>query len=183
MPNHTEPCKWPEDMTDMMKKHWETGLSASQSAAIINAKFGTRQTRNSIIGKRHRMGLKRDADLRWFNRPKKIVTDATARLKRAERLAAMKATKERDAEIARLKQAARSEMEMQKLRPIELLSVHTRDAVLGLKRNSCRFPVGVVGAPDFHFCCLPQVEGSSYCADHRAICTVVVPLKMKVPNA
>ena len=70
-------------------------------------------------------------------------------------------------------------MEMQKLRPIELLSVYTRDAVLSLKRNSCRFPIGVVGAPDFRFCGEIQVEGSSYCADHKAICSTFVPLKMK----
>ena len=175
----TAPCQWPDDMTEMLQKHWDLGMSASQSAKVINDTFGTLQTRNSIIGKRHRMGLKRNADLRWFNRPKRAVTTAEARLKRAEKLAKLKANKERDAEIARLKQAARSEMEMQKLRPIELLSVYTRDAVLSLKRNSCRFPIGVVGAPDFRFCGDSQVEGSSYCADHKAICSTFVPLRMK----
>jgi GcrA cell cycle regulator len=171
------PSKWPEDMTEMMRKHWELGLSASQSAKIINETFGTLQTRNSIIGKRHRMGLKREVELRLFNNPPYARGDAATRLRRAARLAKMKPSEESAAEIERLKEAARSEIEMQKLRPVELLSVHTRDAVMGLRRNSCRFPVGVLGAPDFHFCCKPKDSGSSYCAEHRALCTVVVPVR------
>jgi GcrA cell cycle regulator len=175
----TAPCQWPDDMVDLLQKHWDLGMSASQSAKVINDTFGTLQTRNSIIGKRHRMGLKRNADLRWFNRPKRAVTTAETRIKRAEKLAKLKANKDRDAEIARLRKAARAEMEMQKQEPIELLSVYTRDAVLSLKRNSCRFPIGVVGAPDFRFCCEIQVEGSSYCAEHKAICSTPVPLRIK----
>jgi GcrA cell cycle regulator len=166
-------------MTNMLKAHWDLGMSASQSAKAINDTFGTLQTRNSIIGKRSRMGLKRNQDLRWFNRPKRAVTNADARLKRAEKLAQMKASKERAAEIKRLKQAARSEIEMQKSHPIEVLSVYTHDAILSLKRTSCRYPINAVGAPDFKFCCEPQVEGSSYCADHKAICSTFVPLRMK----
>jgi GcrA cell cycle regulator len=175
----TLPCNWPDDMTNMLKAHWDLGMSASQSAKAINETFGTLQTRNSIIGKRSRMGLKRNQDLRWFNRPKRAVTTAETRIKRAEKLAKLKANKDRDAEIARLRKAARAEMEMQKQEPIELLSVYTRDAILSLKRTSCRYPIGVVGAPDFHFCCLPQVEDSSYCADHKAICSTPVPLRIK----
>lgn len=175
------PSTWPEDMTKMMRKHWEIGLSASQSAKIINETFGVLQTRNSIIGKRHRMGLVRNAELRLYNTPPRTRIDAAARLKQAENLSKMKASKKRAGEIERLKQAARSEIEMQKLKPIEFLSVHTRDAVMGLRRNNCRFPVGVLGAPDFHFCCEPKDGSSSYCADHRAICTMIVPFKIRAP--
>ena len=167
------PSTWPEDMTEMLRKHWELGLSASQSAEIINKTFGTLQTRNSIIGKRHRMGLKRGID----NTPPRTRIDAAARLRRAARLAKMEPSEESAAEIERLKEAARSEIEMQKLRPVEFLSVHTRDAVMGLRRNNCRFPIGVLGAPDFHFCCKPKDNGSSYCAEHRALCTIIVPVR------
>ena len=163
----------------MLKAHWDLGMSASQSAKDINETFGTLQTRNSIIGKRHRLGLKRNADLRWFNRPKRAMTTAETRIKRAEKLAKLKANKDRDAEIARLRKAARAEMEMQKQEPIELLSVYTRDAILSLKRTSCRFPIGVVGAPDFRFCCADQIPNSSYCKEHKAICLTPVPLRVK----
>lgn len=167
-------------MTEMLRKHWELGLSASQSAKIINETFGTLQTRNSIIGKRHRMGLKRNAERRLFNNPPYARSDAATRLRRAARLAKMEPSEESAAEIEHLKEAARSEIEMQKLRPVEFLSVRTRDAVMGLHRNSCRFPVGVLGAPDFHFCCKPKDNGSSYCAEHRALCTVIVPARRTI---
>jgi len=36
--------------------------------------------------------------------------------------------------------------------------------------RSCQFPHGDPLKPDFHFCGADTQEGSSYCADHHAIC-------------
>lgn len=46
--------KWTEDRTNTLKTMWEAGESASKIAEKLG---GT--TRNAVIGKAHRMGLKR----------------------------------------------------------------------------------------------------------------------------
>ena len=181
---------WTQDQLEMLESHFKDGLSCSESARLINRQFSLSLSRNSIIGKRHRMGMVRDISYSHFKTnvqraqdlaAKNAVYNATRRLKRAEKMAQQKASRDRKREIESLKEAVRNAMETEKEVPIAMLSTYTRDAVAGLKRGDCRFPVGVVGAPDFHFCCEPQDEGSSYCKTHRAICTVFVPLKMKVP--
>lgn len=180
---------WTQDQLEMLEAHFKEGLSCTESARLINRQFSLSLSRNSVIGKRHRMGMVRDISYSHFKTniqrahelaAKNAVYNATRRLKRAERMAKQKATKERQKEINGLKEAIRNAMEAEKEQPIALLSTYTRAAVDGLKRGDCRFPIGVVGSPDFRFCCEPQDEGSSYCKTHRAICTVYVPLKVKV---
>lgn len=41
-------------------------------------------------------------------------------------------------------------------------------AVADLLPNACRWPVGELADPDFHFCAAPRLRGS-YCAVHRAM--------------
>ncbi len=45
---------WTEDRIERLRQHWDEGLSASQ----IAAKLGEGVTRNAVIGKAHRLGLK-----------------------------------------------------------------------------------------------------------------------------
>lgn len=183
------PNKWTPEQIELMTAHYKEGLSASVSAKIISKHFKISITRNAVIGIRHRLGLVRNISYSHFktNVQRAIdlasinaATEAKRRLERAERLAKQKKNKEREKEIRSLKLAVREAMRVELESKIEPLSVHTRDAVLSLKRNSCRFPHGIVGSPEFHFCGKPQVEGSSYCEEHKAVCTIVVPLKMKV---
>lgn len=178
---------WDDEMHAMLIDHWKRGYAASQSARIIGETYGHVVSRNAIIGKRSRMGLVRHLDHSMYNTTKaeKIAKqsatyNARKRLKRAEKMAALKASKAREAEIKRLREAVKYAQETERERAIDVLSIYTRDAVVGLKRNQCRFPIGIVGLPDFHFCHEVKDEGSSYCAHHRAICSIKVPLKMKV---
>jgi GcrA cell cycle regulator len=176
---------WAQETTDLLIEHYKTGVTASASARIINAKFGTHYTRNAIIGKRDRVGLSRDNPIQNQQRCPlvKAAIDAKRRRKRAERIAKLELeeqSRKRKREIAALKLAEAYAAKLDALAPIRPHAKSTADAILSLGFNSCRYPVGAVGADDFHFCCKPRDEGSSYCADHRAICTVYVPLKMKV---
>lgn len=178
---------WDDEMHAMLIDHWKRGYAASQSARIIGETYGHVVSRNAIIGKRSRMGLVRHLDHSMYNTTKaeKIAKqsatyNARKRLKRAEKMAALKASKAHDAEIKRLREAVKHAQETEKEVPIAVMTTYTRDAIMALKSNSCRYPIGGVGADDFHFCCEPQDAGSPYCAKHRAICTVFVPLKMKV---
>ncbi|MFC3052205.1 GcrA family cell cycle regulator [Kordiimonas pumila] len=54
---------WTEDRIDQLKKLWDNGLSASQ----IAKELGEGVTRNAVIGKAHRLGLK--------SRPSPVKTD------------------------------------------------------------------------------------------------------------
>ena len=45
----------------------------------------------------------------------------------------------------------------------------TAEAVMALRRRSCRWPLGEPGEPGFRFCCAETVEGKSYCAVHGRI--------------
>jgi GcrA cell cycle regulator len=178
---------WAQETTDLLIEHYKTGVTASASARIINAKFGTQYTRNAVIGKRDRVGLSRANPIQsqMARDPlAKAALDAARRRKRAERIAKLEReqqSRQRQKEIAALKQAEAYAAKLDAIAPIRPHAKSTADAILSLGFNSCRYPVGAVGADDFKFCCEPRDEGSSYCAHHRAICTVYVPLKMKVP--
>lgn len=178
-----EPCTWSEPMLEMLRSHWETGISSSQSAKAINEAFGTSLSRSSIIGKRYRLGLSRNVGRPFRNNPVPVRPDPTTRLRRAVKSAETRSAGRSKGEIERLRRAAEREAEMHRSNPVMPLSVYTRDAVMSLRRTSCRFPIGVLGAPDFRFCCEPQVAGSSYCAEHRAICAVPIPARANADGA
>lgn len=46
---------------------------------------------------------------------------------------------------------------------------HQRVALLALTKESCRYPLGEPGDPDFGFCPSTHADGSSYCAQHHRL--------------
>jgi len=48
---------WATAHCDALREHFARGLSYSQIAGAINAKFGTCYTRNAALGRAKRMGL------------------------------------------------------------------------------------------------------------------------------
>jgi GcrA cell cycle regulator len=79
--------EWPEAQTELLKTLWAEGKSGTEIAAAIADQFGTRLSRNSVIGKVHRLKLPA--------RPKEVVTIAQKRSgrKAAKRLAKPKPAK------------------------------------------------------------------------------------------
>ena len=173
------PQQWPVEQEQMLLEHWNLGWTSTQSAAVLAKTFGGTWTRNTVVGKRDRMGLKRNNPNVFrgsaFRRAQPNSDSAKKRLARAERLAAQKQSRERQKEIKRLHEIVSAHLDAEKRRPIVAHTTQTRDAIMALKSNSCRYPIGAVGDADFWFCCEDQDAGSSYCAKHRAICTVVLP--------
>lgn len=49
--------RWPEELADALRELWAGDLSCSQIAAKLNEQFGSTLTKNSIIGKTHRLKL------------------------------------------------------------------------------------------------------------------------------
>lgn len=168
----------------MLVDHYKAGLTINQSAEALTNHFGMRFTRSMVIGRCWRLKLgrgkrwperaiikaKNDEARRQAQEELRLKRDALKahRLQVQERAAAAKAEK---AEKARERAAERAKTRVWTPSPTAL-SVVTKDAVLGLGAQSCRYPIGHVGDEAFRFCCKPKDDGSSYCAEHRSICTV-----------
>lgn len=62
---------------------------------------------------------------------------------------------------------------------------HQRQTVATLEEHHCRWPIGHVGEPDFHFCGAEAVPSKPYCLEHcaRAFITPTVrrPIREIVP--
>jgi len=76
---------WTEDRIDALRKLWDDGLSASQ----IAKELGEGVTRNAVIGKAHRLGLK--------SRPSPVKTD-----KEKKKAAPKKVVKKTDKKLVSL---------------------------------------------------------------------------------
>jgi len=178
--------KWTEAQTKALKEHFEQGLSTRESAEALAEEFGGRWTKNMIIGRRHRLKLsfaEAHGDLaKAIARRNALKKQAQAGLREQKRAlqeyrrARSEKAKEATMQRARLRAEAMIE-ENKWMKPIVSCSDSTKQAVLSLKANDCRYPFGTVGDEDFHFCCAPQQPSSSYCAEHHQLCSVVVPIK------
>jgi len=178
--------KWTDAQTEALKAHFMEGLSTRESADALAEEFGGRWTKNMIIGRRHRLKLsfaEAHGDLaKAIARRNALKKQAQAGLREQKRAlqeyrrARSEKAKETTMERARLRAEAMIE-ENKWMKPIVSCSDSTKQAVLSLKANDCRFPIGAVGDEDFHFCGAPQQPGSSYCTKHHQLCSVVVPIR------
>lgn len=83
--------------------------------------------------------------------------------------------------IAQIAKAAEERRRMYDLHREELcgdeaLPPGVRCTVSHLNSKTCRWPIGDVGHPDFHFCGAEPEAGESYCAKH---CRVAYPAGVK----
>ena len=130
------------------------GFSFSESAAGLNEKFGTSYTRNSAIGKAHRLGLSGNTYVPVRRSPE--LTEATKRAKAERR------NERRRTQPVSLVMVKRINLEA--LRCVEVEPQHK--SLIELDVNGCRYPFG--DGP-FTFCNHTQLEGSSYCGPHMAL--------------
>jgi GcrA cell cycle regulator len=178
--------KWTKEQTEALKAHFMEGLSTRESADALAEEFGGRWTRNMIIGRRNRLKLcvnQAHGDLaKAIARRNELRKQAQAGLREQKRAlqeyrrARSQSAKEATMERARLRAEATIE-ENKWMKPIVSCSDSTKKAVLSLKAHDCRYPFGTVGDEDFQFCCAPQQPGSSYCAEHHQLCSVVIPIR------
>jgi len=142
---------WNDDAEALLRKLWSEGCSAREIAERLHG-----ATRNSIIGKAHRLGLESRASVqRVPRRPKQKAVEGAPRAPRTMRFRTL---------------------------PQHPVIVHLhpqRDEdgavanVLTLKETMCRFPIGDPASPDFAFCgrdarCGPYCETHARLAYQRA---------------
>lgn len=147
--------EWTDDhiryLRDLMKMG---GYSRSQIAYLINERFRTSYTRNSVIGKCNRMGLTTDAPPTPAKGPTKI--RKSRRFKnRPKSASAIRAPQH--AETLPQREPAGAGADNHRESFIDLLD---------LGPGECRWPTGD-GVP-YAFCGAPVCPESSYCSEHYA---------------
>lgn len=144
---------WTDERVDALKQHWLSGASCSE----IGAAMGT--SRNSVIGKSHRLGLE--------PRKRRMAPDERER-KRQEQLA-----KRMNRQRASRQQFG-EDKPMQELPPapepfVGSLNIPFNDLrdYSSSESNECRYVAD--GGPDYLACGTPTLDGESYCAHCKGI--------------
>jgi GcrA cell cycle regulator len=142
---------WTDERIDQLKQLWEKGLTASQ----IAEKLAGGISRNAVIGKAHRLGLKA--------RPSPVksgevaATDTPAIEARPAPVVAAVPV----ADVARPKPAPR---------PVAAPTASSgKTSLLDLSDKICKWPIGHPGDSDFHFCGKPAQPTFPYCSEHCAV--------------
>ena len=139
---------WTQERIDILRELWLSSYSASQIAAELGG-----VTRNAVIGKAHRIGLKGKGGAPTPGRNRIDGTKAPP-------------IKRRGAFFPRpviVKPALPLDL------PDEKTPVEQRQSLMQLTHESCRFPIGDPGHPEFFFCGGQEADlaaGHPYCKRH-----------------
>jgi GcrA cell cycle regulator len=145
---------WAPEHSDALRQYLAKGMSYSEIADAINAKFKTAYSRSAAIGRATRMGLGGHARSEDGPRPPLSAKPPLLRILRERYTAEFM----RPTPILERTETA-------KLRCVEIDPRHL--SLVALERGDCRYPYG--GDADgeaITFCGHPRREGSSYCAPH-----------------
>ena len=146
---------WAEEHSQALREYLARGLSFSEIANAINARFNTAYSRNATIGRARRLGLSGPERPDRPARPKRQQPNPARQKKMRPRVVAEPRPKPRVLERAAALQ----------LRCVGIVPRHL--SLLELEDGDCRYPYG--GDADgeaITFCGHPRREGSSYCVSH-----------------
>ncbi len=148
---------WTDERVDELKKLWESGYSASQIAAALGG-----ITRNSAIGKIHRLGLSgRVKGLSSTSKSPRKVCPAQhmTRVARIKEAAAEAAD-----EVVAAFEGTTDEFD-------SAIPESQRLTLLDLTDATCHWPIGDPQKPEFSFCGGRAIEGLPYCVVHTRAAT------------
>lgn len=147
---------WVEKHSQALGEYLAKGLSFSEIANAINARFGTAYSRNATIGRARRMGLSAPQRPERPKRPKPPPKPAAERLKKL---------RTRVLAETRPKLPIGERAAALKLRCVGVVPRHL--SLIDLETGDCRYPYGGDAEGEaITFCGHPRREGSSYCASH-----------------
>src|SRR5688572_13019033 len=152
---------WNDERVEALKKLWSDGLSASQIAGRLGE-----VTRNAVIGKVHRLGLAGRATTSRMRsaRPRNRVAHLPLRPTRVQyRTQGNVALKPIFMPVEKPTVALSI---VPSVAPDLSLPAALQVALLDLKENMCRWPIGDPQDDNFHFCGHTKVQGISYCEHH-----------------
>jgi GcrA cell cycle regulator len=169
---------WTDERIETLRGLWEKGLTASQ----IADKLGS-VSRNAVIGKAHRLGLKArpspvkgDSDGTPRETVKKAAAPAAPKPKPETAAPEAAATQPRPAAEAKASPAAAPAVPKPAMpvraampaAPVKPRAPGEKVTLLDLSDKICKWPIGHPGEPDFQFCGRPVNPGFPYCMSHCA---------------
>jgi GcrA cell cycle regulator len=146
---------WTDERVELLKKLWSDGLSASQIAGELGG-----ITRNAVIGKVHRLGLSGRA---------KSPSAGVARPRKARAPGMMRVSRGAIRGNTALAHAYEHELEPEPELIENIIPLGQRRTILELNEDTCRWPIGDPGSPDFFFCGGHTVNGLPYCGYHSRV--------------
>ena len=156
---------WTPERTKILIALWEEGLPTSEIGRRLDV------TKNSVVGKVHRLGLKKRASpiraqgSKAAKAPAKAKETAPAKAKTAAPASASASAK--TAPVAKAAPAPKPISA-----PIKAVApVRDKSEVIRLdtlNNSMCSWPEGEPGTPEFHFCGEPSLSDKPYCAPHCA---------------
>lgn len=154
---------WTEADTALLRKLWGEGLSAS----IIALRLG-KKTRNTVIGKVHRLGFP----------PRR--TSQRARHGASKRHLAAARVHQPRPEPAPLPPLPKPPLPVLvwPANPEPPPSVDIT-SVIALAAHHCRWPIGDLREPGFRFCCRQRGNGTAYCREHHLAAHLAAPQRKK----
>lgn len=143
----TAPSTWTEERIQLLKQHFEAGLTCREIAAELGV------SRNAVIGKISRLALIRDNG------------GDTRRVMRADgkdgvRTRPVPKLRRRILKAIQIAPAPEPVIEE------TVVAVANGCSLFELSKERCRWPISTPGADDFCFCGSRPVEGLPYCAGH-----------------
>jgi GcrA cell cycle regulator len=149
---------WTDDRVELLKKLWSDGLSASQIAAELGG-----ISRNSVIGKVHRLGLSGRTKSPSASVPRQRKQRPHATLMRIGRAGIRGNTA-----LAPL-HSYEPELEPEPELTENIIPIVQRCTILELTDSKCHWPIGDPSSSDFFFCGGRAIEGLPYCGCHSRI--------------
>jgi GcrA cell cycle regulator len=155
---------WNDERVETLKRLWAEGFSASQIAAELGG-----VTRNAVIGKVHRLGLSGRAKSPSSPAPRPRKPRSAGPMMRVSRSSVRGNTA--------LAHAFEVDAEPEPAPVDNVIPIGQRRSLLELTEETCRWPIGDPGNPDFYFCGGPPVGGLPYCAYHSRVAYQPVNLR------
>lgn len=154
---------WTAERVEKLKKLQLDGMSCS----LIASRLGGGATRNSVIGKLHRLGLARGGQ-NQYPRIHKNTGGGNRRYKRKPNKPFRIVSYRRDPIDAAAVAAAKEELLAILTAPEVDVPVKERRGVAELLDKQCRWPIVDPQHKDFHFCNGQATPGLPYCKFHAA---------------
>jgi GcrA cell cycle regulator len=167
---------WTDAMLDDLRQAWNAGRNGTEIVQMISESYGVEVSRNAVVGRVHRL---RNAGVRMRSATDDALSRKRKRLAKAsnaDRKPAKAASRRRPATPRPKGLPPEIGPPMRRLprQPVSLAVVEAVQKVTG-----CRWPVGELHSPDFHFCNGAWVPGSSYC-DHHLLLSSAPRAEVKV---
>lgn len=174
---------WTDERIAKLEELWNEGLTASAIAKELGD-----VTRNAVIGKVHRLGLKSRTKPVRKTAQEQVIEEETIVAEPVEQQAAENEAQEKETIVqaqaqakvhasagnAALKVEVDTEIEPQKFNDSSsgsgnIVPVHHRATILQLNERRCKWPIGDPMSEDFYYCGKPKEAAKSYCEDHCKI--------------